>query len=136
MLRLPSGEPKSPGEKKRHSRGSGNPGGNSMDLSIPRKVTIVVEGNTLDHFFQELSGEEWLAWQRKIAAGEGENDDDRSRRLILLAYDARVCAVAGYTFEGKPLEEARPDNWREYIPGGHKYLAWIELVNGNNLKKN
>lgn len=107
-----------------------------MDLNTPRQVTIVVEGNTLDHFFKELAGEEWLTWQRKIAAVEGEDEGDKNRRLILLAYNEQIRDVEGYTFDGKLLTEAKPDDWRDYIPGGHKYLAWIELVNGNNLKKN
>lgn len=104
-----------------------------MDLARERKVEIEDAGEKLAHHFKELRSEEWLAYQREIAGIDGE---EKNLKIILKEYDTRIVRVEGYTYEGKDLMEARPEDWREFIPGGHKFAAWMELVNGGNLKKN
>lgn len=105
-----------------------------MELAQERKVEIQDGGEKLAHYFKELRSAEWLDYQRAIAGLDG-GEEEKSRRLILENYDARIVRVEGYTHKGRDLMEARPDDWREWIPGGHKYLAWIEMVTGNALKK-
>src|SRR3990167_8646668 len=106
-----------------------------MELAQERKIEIEDGGEKLAHYFRELRSKDWLDWQRKIGAVEDPDEHQRHRKLVLLAYDERVVRVEGYSYEGKDLMAARPDDWRDFIPGGHKYLAWIELVMGNELKK-
>ena len=106
-----------------------------MELMQERKVEIEDGGEKLAHYFKELRSDEWLAWQQKIAAIEDADEGQRQRKIILLAYDERIVRVEGYTYQGQDLMAARPEDWRDFIPGAHKYLAWIELVMGNDLKK-
>ena len=106
-----------------------------MELMQERKVEIEDGGEKLAHYFKELRSDEWLAWQQKIAAIEDSDEQQRQLKLVLLAYDNKCVRVGGYTCDGQNLMAAQPDAWRDFIPGAHKYLAWIELVMGNDLKK-
>ena len=105
-----------------------------MELAQERKIEIEDGGEKLAHYFKELRSKEWLAYQREIGSIE-EEDAEKNRRMILANYDARIVRVEGYTYEGADLMRSRADDWRHWIPGGHKYLAWIELVMGSDLKK-
>jgi len=106
-----------------------------MELAQERKIEIEDGGEKLAHYFKELRSKEWLDWQQKIATVEDPDEQQRQLKLVLLAYDERCVRVEGYSYEGRDLLAARPDDWRGFIPGGHKYSAWIELVMGNELKK-
>lgn len=106
-----------------------------MELARERKIEIEDRGEKLAHYFKELRSEDWLEYQRRIGALDGDGEE-KNRRTILENYDARIVRVEGYTYEDRDLMEACPDDWREWIPGGHKYLAWIELITGDDFKKN
>lgn len=106
-----------------------------MELAEERKIEIEDGGEKLSHYFKELLSDDWLAWQQKIGAVEDSDEGQRQRKLIILAYDERCVRVEGYTYEGRELMAARPEDWRDFIPGGHKYVAWVELVLGSELKK-
>ena len=107
-------------------------------LGEPRKIIIVDQGETLGHYLKDLASEDWLGYQRTIAAFDGTDEGDRVRRQILTAYDTRAVKVEGYVYAptGEDLMTARPDDWKDYIPGNHKWAAMIELINGGQLKKN
>lgn len=105
-----------------------------MELATERKIEIEDGGEKLAHYFRELRSREWLDYQRRIAGLDGE-EGEKNRALILANYDARVVRVEGYTYEGEELMAARPEDWRDWIPGAHKYNAWLELATGNELKK-
>lgn len=105
-----------------------------MELAQERKIEIEDSGEKLYLFFKELRSEEWLAFQREISSVNGD-ENDASRRRMLALVRARLVRIEGYTYNGEDLMAARPDDWRDFLPGGHLYLAWVDLVLGNDLKK-
>jgi len=107
-----------------------------MELVNSRKIKIAVQGEDVAHHFEELRSREWLDYQKRIAAFDGGDEEDRFRRMLLEAYDARCVKVEGYTHLGADIMAARPEDWRDFIPGNHKYLAMMELIGGADLKKN
>ena len=98
-----------------------------------RKTTITVCGEQLHHYFADLKGDEWLEHQR--ALGELQGDGNNLRR-VLAVYDARCKKVEGYTLEGADIMSLPLENWRDLIPCDHKVSAYMELVQGADLKKN
>lgn len=105
-----------------------------MEVAQETKIEIEEGGEKLAHYFKSLKSGEWLDYQRQIGALDGA-EAEKSLKIALANYDARIVRVEGYCHEGDELMAKRPEDWREWIPGGHKYLAWIELVTGAQLKK-
>lgn len=105
-----------------------------MKLIALRKVEIEIDGEKLAHYFADLRGDEWLEYQRVIGGIEGTERIDNLKRVLAI-YDARCKKVEGYTQEDGADLMNLPD-WRDFIPGDHKFAAWNELVSGANAKKN
>lgn len=104
-----------------------------FEVGVLRKVEIEVDGEKLAHYFDELRGDAYLEFCRQVTdAGGGEISN---AKFNVMSYDTRCQKVDGYADNGVDLMTAHPEDWRSFIPGGHKYLAMVELYTGANLKK-
>ena len=113
------------------------------ELAETRKIEVVALGETTTHVFRELSAEEFLRYRRSLASALGgstgspqaEKELAHEAKLWLGIYDSRIERVEGYSYQGEDLMQAKPDDWKDFIPGDHKVRAVEELLFGAALKK-
>lgn len=104
------------------------------ELNNANPIVITAMGEELRHYPKKLSAEDWLKYQRDLATA-GNGTDKLAGEQWIVIYDAKIERVEGYSLDGADLMTAKPEDWRDYIPGDHKASVAWELIRGPELKK-
>lgn len=81
----------------------------------------------LRHVFRPPTDAEWIAYMQEAAGvrvTNGTVEPAAAMRAELDLWTRLILSVDDrYTWEGEPIMQKRPEDWKDKLPASHKYLA-------------